>query len=130
MTNGPISNLKSKQKKQSSLLEELNAPLRDFVADFKAHGADVLQKVREDNPEKYLELSTKLLPLVATLNPGTNDFSDAKDMQSIGIKLLRSIGFNDPDEDSIQAAITAQDDFIARLQQIQSCAQAPEGEVN
>src|SRR5215470_10247732 len=94
MTNGPISNLKSKkaQQKQASLLEELNAPLRDFVADFKAHGADVLQKVREDNPEKYLELSTKLLPLVAALNPGMDDFSDCNDMRSIGIKLLKSVG--------------------------------------
>src|SRR5215467_14049711 len=99
MTKAPIANLKSKQaqKKQASLLEELNAPLRDFVADFKAHGKGVLESVRERSPEKYLELSTKLLPLVAALNPGANDFADAKDKQSIGIAILKSVGFHDPD---------------------------------
>ena len=125
MTNGPISNLKSKkaQKKQASLLEELNAPLRDFVADFKAHGADVLQKVRKDNPEKYLELSTKLLPLVAALNPGTDDFSDAKDKQSIGIAILKSVGFHDPDDASIKEALQVQDQFIDQLQAIRARAE-------
>jgi len=62
--------MKPRKKPEPSLLQQLSVPLRDFVNDFKTHGADVLQKVRKDNPEKYLELSTKLLPLVATLNPG------------------------------------------------------------
>jgi len=126
MTNGPISNLKSKkaqQQKQSSLLEELNAPLRDFVADFKEHSADVLQRVRLDNPEKYLELSTKLLPLVAALNPGKDDFADAKDMQSIGIALLKSVGFGDPDEASIKEAIELNDQFVDQLQAIRAKAE-------
>ena len=59
----------SKKKQEASLLEQLSGPLRDFVTDFKANGANVLQQVRERNPEKYLELSTKLAGLVATLKP-------------------------------------------------------------
>ena len=93
------------------------------MADFKAHGAAVLQKVRETNPEKYLELSTKLLPLVAALNPGKNDFADAKDKQSIGIAILKSVGFHDPDDASIQEALQVQDHFIDQLQAIRARAE-------
>src|SRR5262245_32565138 len=110
---------------EPSLLEQLSAPLRDFVNDFKTHGASVLQKVREDNPEKYLELSTKLLPLVAALNPGVNDFSDAKDMRGIGIALLKSVGCAeiDMDDGMITDALNANDAFIERLQAIRANAE-------
>src|SRR5215472_11681336 len=109
---------------EPTLLEQLGKPLRDFVEDFKTHGADVLQKVRQDNPEKYLELSTKLLPLVAALNPDANDFADCDSMQEIGIKLLKSIGCAEIDmnENMITDAIAANDAFIERLRQI--CAEA------
>ena len=113
---------------QPSLLEQLSEPLRDFVTDFKLHGKSALEQVRERNPEKYLELSTKLLPLVAALNPKADGFSDCRSMDEIGAKLLKSVGFSEPDEDSIQAAIKANDDFIARLQHIHQCALAPEQE--
>jgi len=110
---------------EPSLLEQLSAPLRDFVADFREHGKSVLQKVREDNPEKYLELSTKLLPLVVGLNPGADDFSDCKDKRSIGIALLKSIGANelDLDDGQITDALNAQDEFIAQLQRIRAHAE-------
>jgi hypothetical protein len=44
-------------------------------------------------------------------------------MQDIGRKLLQSVGFKDPDDVSIQAAIEANDAFIDRLQQIRDSAQ-------
>jgi len=119
--------MKSRKPKnhEPSLIEQLSGPLRDFVQDFKAHGADVLQKVREDNPEKYLELSTKLLPLVAALNPGVDDFSDCNDMRSIGIKLLKSVGCPEYEitEDAIADALKANDAFIERLQAIRNAAE-------
>jgi len=110
---------------EPTLLEQLGKPLRDFVEDFKTHGAEVLQKVRQDNPEKYLELSTKLLPLVAALNPGANDFSDCNSMQEIGIKLLKSIGCAeiDMDESMIADAIAANDAFIEKLREIRAQAE-------
>jgi len=40
----------SKKREQESLLEQLSAPLKDFVTDFKEHGKSVLEKVRQDNP--------------------------------------------------------------------------------
>lgn len=103
--------------------------MRDFVQDFKAHGKSALETVRQRSPEKYLELSTKLLPLVAALNPGASDFSDCDSMQEIGIKLLKSVGCAeiDMDEAMIAEAIAANDAFIDGLQRIKARA---EGAVN
>jgi hypothetical protein len=44
-------------------------------------------------------------------------------MQDIGRKLLQSIGFASPDDVSIQAAIEANDVFIAQLEGIRDSAQ-------
>ena len=51
------------------------------------------------------------------------DFATAKSMQDIGRKLLQSVGFASPDDVSIQAAIEANDVFIARLEAIRDRAQ-------
>src|SRR5262249_46321167 len=88
--------MKSK-KPQPSLRQQLSEPLRDFVNDFKTHGKSVLEQVRQNNPEKYLELSTKLLPLVAALNPGADDFADCATPNDVGMKLLKSVGCSEFD---------------------------------
>src|SRR5262245_3596722 len=112
---------------EPSLIDELNKPLRDFVSDFQEHGADALQKVRENNPEKYLELSTKLLPLVPALNPGQSDFSECKSMEEIGIKLLKAVGMDEylMDENAVKAALECNNAFIAKLEAIRDAAQEP-----
>jgi hypothetical protein len=51
------------------------------------------------------------------------EFSSADSMKDIGRKLLRSIGFASPDDVSIQAAIEANDAFIAKLEAIRDSAQ-------
>ena len=51
------------------------------------------------------------------------DFSTANSMQDIGCKLLQSVGFASPDDLSIQAAIEANDAFVARLETIRDKAQ-------
>src|SRR5262245_17849295 len=116
---------KAKASTEPTLLEQLSEPLRDFVNDFRQHGKNALEQVREKSPEKYLELSTKLLPLVAALNPGVNDFSDAKDMRGIGIALLKSVGCAeiDMDDGMITDALNANDAFIERLQAIRANAE-------
>jgi hypothetical protein len=115
----------SKGNNEPSLLRELNEPLRDFVADFKLHGKNALEQVRERNPEKYLELSTKLLPLVAALNPGVDDFSDCKDMQDVAVRLLRSVGLSDFEmtPDMLEEAKKLNDRFIDELQAIRAAAE-------
>ena len=52
------------------------------------------------------------------------DFNSAQSLQDIGRKLLQSIGFKEPDDVSIQAAVEANDRFIDELQQIQQRAQS------
>jgi len=47
------------------------------------------------------------------------DYNAAKSMTDIGRKLLQSIGFSEPDDLSIRAAIEANDRFIDELQAIQ-----------
>src|SRR5262249_52100005 len=118
-----------KPKTEPSLLEQLAAPLRDFVADFKQHGKSALETVRERSPEKYLELSTKLLPLVAALNPGADDYSDCKDLRSLAIKLLKNHGVDEfaLTEDMITEALAANDRFIDTLQEIKARS---EGQIN
>ena len=51
------------------------------------------------------------------------DFAQANSMQDLGRKLLQSVGFASPDDVSIQAAIDANDAFIAQLEQIRDRAQ-------
>jgi hypothetical protein len=52
------------------------------------------------------------------------DFAQAKSMQDIGRKLLQSVGFKEPDDVSIQAAIALNDKFIDDLQAIHQRAKA------
>jgi len=115
--------MKSK-KITPTLRQQLSEPLRDFVADFKAHGKSVLEQVRQSNPEKYLELSTKLLPLVAALNPGADDFADCTTPNEVGIKLLKTVGVNefDADESMIADALKARDDLVDALEAIRDRA--------
>src|SRR5262249_40325294 len=51
------------------------------------------------------------------------DFKQARSMQDIGRKLMQSVGLREPDDDCIQAAIEANDAFIARLEAIRDGAQ-------
>jgi hypothetical protein len=116
------------RKKSESLLKQLGKPLADFVADFQEHGADTMKKVREDNPTKYLELATKLLPFVVALSPeAPSRLSDGQSMADIGTRLLQSVGIAEPSEAQVEAAILANDEFIAALEGIKARA---EGDLN
>jgi len=50
------------------------------------------------------------------------DFASAKSMTDIGRKLLQSVGFKEPDDVSIRAAIQANDMFIKDLERIRDAA--------
>jgi hypothetical protein len=121
---------KKAKSTEPSLLDQLDGPMRDIVKDFRENGAAALEAVRLRNPEKYLELSTKLLPLIVSLNPAGSDFSGCRSMQDIGTKLLLSVGITDPSDEQIASAIKANDDFIQRLQGISALAQMDVGEPN
>jgi hypothetical protein len=110
---------------EESLLTQLGVPLRDFVKDFKTHGANALQQVREKNPEKYLELAAKLAGLVATLKPEAHPLAKARDREELAAELLKTVNVA---EDQItplmiEQAMAANDQFLARLEQIRDAAQ-------
>jgi hypothetical protein len=105
---------------EPSLLDQLNKPLRDFVNDFKIHGTSTLEKLRDESPSKYLELSVKLLGLVAALNPRAVGFEECQTVEEVGRRLLAQVGANElaVTSEMAEAAIRAQDDFAMALAKI------------
>jgi hypothetical protein len=114
-----------KSKREPTLLDQLSGPLRDFVKDFQAHGKSVLEQVPERSPEKYLELSTKLAALVATLKVEPDGFAQCKSMPEVGIKLLQSVGC--PEDlitgEMVEDAIKENDRFVEQFVAIRDRAQ-------
>jgi hypothetical protein len=94
--------------------QELNQLRKDAHSD-KAYGAAVAAVMGK---AKILNLVVDQHALVTP-----QDWNTAQSMQDIGRKLLQSIGFNEPDDVSIAAAIEANDAFIARLEAIRDAAQ-------
>src|SRR5262249_51317793 len=58
-----------------------------------------------------------------TQNDNQLDFKSARSMQDIGRKLMQSVAVDETSDDDIQAAIEANDAFIARLEAIRDAAQ-------
>lgn len=65
----------------------------------------------------------KVFHRIDTPEPNKTDYNSAQSMSDIGRKLLQSIGFNEPDDLSVQAAVEANDVFITALEQIRDRAQ-------
>ena len=100
------------QESADKCVQELNQLRRDAHSD-KAYGAAVSAVMGK----------AKILNLVLDQPPKTAiDFSSANSMQDIGRKLLQSVGFASPNDASIQAAIEANDIFVAALEAIRDKA--------
>ena len=87
--------------------------------DWAEHGIEVIQQIRLDNPVKYGELIARLIPMDANLL-STSNFSHCKSMEDIGRQLLLQVGVEETaiTPSMIQAAIAANEDLVARLEQI------------
>ena len=103
------------QESADKCVRELNELRRDAHSD-KAYGAAVAAVMGK---AKILNLVVDQHALVPA-----QDFSTANSMHEIGKRLLQSVGFTEPDDASIRAAIEANDSFIARLETIRDSAQA------
>ena len=78
---------------EPSLRERLSQSyLEAFEADFRAHGISVLEQLREKSPEKYAEIASRL---IAASEPKPDGFENAKTMQEIGLRLLKSVGLSE-----------------------------------
>src|SRR5215471_6143451 len=102
-------------------VQELNQLRKDAHSD-KAYGPAVAAVMGK---AKILNLVVDQHALVTE-----QDFSTANSMHEIGKRLLQSIGFSEPDDVSIQAAIELNHNFVDGLQAIHQRAQASEGEMN
>src|SRR5262245_5958180 len=103
---------------EPSVRDKLSAKFdADLLADYEVHGSKAIEQAREKSPEKYLETVGRR---IAAVEPTSDGFESCKSMEEIGIKLLESVGFpRDIQTPSmIQAAIEANDAFIAKLGEI------------
>jgi hypothetical protein len=83
--------VKANKSKEPSLRAKLSAAfLEAFEADFRVHGVEVIEKMRQTHPEKYAELAGKMISTID--QPDPNSWSSAQSMQDIGRKLLQSVG--------------------------------------
>jgi tRNA G37 N-methylase TrmD len=101
--------------------------LEALEADFREYGKDVIEQMRTKDPTRYAELAGKM---IMTTEPREQSLENARNMRDVAVALLKSVGFNDPDDDAIEQAIKANDEFINRLQAIHQCALADEQEVH
>jgi hypothetical protein len=95
------------------MARELNEIQYEARAD-KAHAAAVSAVLGK----------ARILNIIPDESAKPIDFAQAKSMQDIGRKLLQSVGFREPDDHSIAAAVEANDEFIDRLKSIHQQAQA------
>ena len=93
-------------------VQELNELRREARAD-KAYGAAVSAVMGK----------AKLLNIGEQQSHNPQDYKATRSMQDLGRKLLQSVGFASPDDASIDAAIQANDAFVARLEAIRDAAQ-------
>jgi hypothetical protein len=120
-------NTPSTKTKEPSMLDELSGPLRAFVRHFQDHSIEAIEQLRLKNPEKYIELSTRLVALIATLKPEPDGFKQCKTMEEVGIKLLQSVKC--PEDlitgAMVEDAIKANDTLVEQLIAIRDAAQGP-----
>ena len=90
--------------------------------DFEKNKDAVIEALRKESPRAYAELLGRL---VMTADPPEGGgLKDCQSMEDIGRRLLKSVGLPEPDEAAIQAAIEANDAFVARLQAIAQASSA------
>jgi hypothetical protein len=107
---------KAKAQQGTPRLRLSAAFLESLEKDFQAHRDEVIAALRKESPKAYAELLGRL---VMTADPPEGGgFKDCQSMEDIGRRLLKSVGLPEPDEAAIQAAIEANDAFVARLQAI------------
>jgi hypothetical protein len=102
--------------------------LESLAKDFEKHRDEVIEALRRESPKAYAELVGRLIQ--TTDAPDSKGLKDCNSMTDIGRRLLESVGFREPDDASIQAAIEANDVFVARLQAIAQASGVSPGTMN
>jgi hypothetical protein len=105
---------------EPSLRDKLSVNfLRAFQNDFEANGVDVIVRLREKCPERYVELAAKLI--AATEPPANTDvWSECKSTEDIGRELLRQVGAEEFSitPEMIEQALAANERLVETLEAI------------
>jgi len=115
--------MKAKKPKapEPSAKDKLSADFtKRLEAKWREQGDNVLDAAFKESPTKIAEMIARL---VSSTEPKPEGLEGAKNMHDVAVALLKSVGFNDPDDDSIQQAIEANDNFINALQAIRAAAE-------
>src|SRR5215468_5989555 len=110
--------MKPKKQKPAkpSLRDQLSEKFdADLLADYESNGSKAIAEARAKAPEKYLDTVSRR---IAAVEPKTDGFEGCKTKEDLGRALLKSVGFDDPDDDSIQQAIELNNKLIDDLQHI------------
>jgi hypothetical protein len=107
---------------EPSLKERLSASfLAAFEADFKTNGITVIEKLRVDDPGRYVEVGAKLISAVEQPAPAPGGFSRSDSQADIALRLLVQAGLADESaatESMIEQAVAAQLLFVETLERI------------
>jgi hypothetical protein len=114
--------MKRKKTGEPSLREKLSQSfLEALTADFAINGPAVIEKMRATHPERYAELAAKMI-MTAEPQQKADGFASDTSMEAVGRRLLNSVGMVEPDGAAIEAAIAANDVFVAALESIRDRA--------
>jgi phage terminase small subunit len=131
-------NHRSAQASSSRLLSKVIHRVRELQAQAAEHTKEDAAKIIRELNEIKMDAKhdrahaaavsavmgkAKVLGIIDKPQADPQDWTAAQSMQDIGRKLLQSIGFTEPDDLSVAAAIEANDAFIARLEVIRDAAQ-------
>ena len=111
--------MKKPKTKEPSLRDKLSQLFDEaLLANFAAKGASVIEQMCKDDPTRYAELVGKR---IMAADPKPDGFESCDSVEELGRKLLKSVGLDNEEAitpDMIQAAIAAQDEFVAQLARI------------
>jgi hypothetical protein len=110
----------SPANKEPSLKEKLSASfLAAFESDFKTHGISVIEKLRVDDPAKYVEVGAKLIAAVEQ-SPAPDGYATCRSQQDIARKILHDVGAVDEGitTDMIDKVVELQLEFTSQIERI------------
>lgn len=102
--------------------------LESLAKDFEKHRDEVIEALRKESPKAYAELVGRLIQ--TTDAPAENSFANCNSQRDIALRLLKSVGVDEPDEAAIQAAMEANETFLSRLDSIAQASGVSPGTMN
>jgi hypothetical protein len=114
--------MKKPKSGEPSLRERLSQRLLQALeADFEVHGVSVLERMRESSPERYCQLSAKLI-MSAEPKQNPQGLAAATNSNEMGRIYLQQVGLLEPTDQQIEQAVAAVDELLARLEAIKNAA--------